>query len=548
MNYRNVFIEFLHEFKEYYYNSVQLICLEKNNKQDLVNFLYDLEDISIFQSKGTQVFYKKRSLNNVQNTLVELALTQEGSCVYDLDELRELNDVFNDEKLTKNLSHFVFVKPFFEEYQIKGVFLVFSDVRTEWMLTDNKLNKLSDLLQNTIHEDLSYQIINLCQNKYWALIKDKMYLSDELAVLTKNNIICDKKELKGYALSKTNTIKFLNCDLVVFEINEMKSIKSLYELEMKNVGEYSLLYLESNDSETIDAFVDRLKDTLNLIDGSLGGFEIYQIDNDHLVLIFNKIITKKIIEEYFNSFKYILVRSGNELTQKPNFKVLIEYLKLSPIEAFNQEYYKYYFENYNIEKIKHVTNNIGNSKIKITPVFDSLNSNKVGYLIKDVGDIKSFDKNTKQKSILSMFKIVNEYSNEKLFIEMPLGYFFEGQKLSLAILNKVHKLLNEVKDRIFIITDYNQLLNKIYAHWPDFNKYLYFYDLPKDLYQTLLSVKYANGLYFNSDEYRKFFTKNNIIASEFLKFIQNDSKKILIKVKRSDIIKYQQENLLLVCD
>lgn len=548
MNYRNIFIEFLHEFKEYYYNSVQLICLEKNNKQDLVNFLYDLEDISIFQSKGTQVFYKKRSLNNVQNTLVELALTQEGSCVYDLDELRELNDVFNDEKLTKNLSHFVFVKPFFEEYQIKGVFLVFSDVRTEWMITDNKLNKLSDLLQNTIHEDLSYQIINLCQNKYWALIKDKMYLSDELAVLTKNNIICDKKELKGYALSKTNTFKFLNCDLVVYEINEMKSIKSLYELETKNVNEYSLLYLESNDSETIDAFVDRLKDTLNLIDGSLGGFEIYQIDNDHLVLIFNKIITKKIIEEYFNSFKYILVRSGNELTQKPNFKVLIEYLKLSPIEAFNQEYYKYYFENYNIEKIKHVTNNIGNSKIKITPVFDSLNSNKVGYLIKDVGDIKSFDKNTKQKSILSMFKIVNEYSNEKLFIEMPLGYFFEGQKLSLAILNKVHKLLNEVKERIFIITDYNQLLNKIYVHWPDFNKYLYFYDLPKDLYQTLLSVKYANGLYFNSDEYRKFFTENNIIASEFLKFIQNDSKKILIKVKRSDIIKYQQENLLLVCD
>ena len=77
---------------------------------------------------------------------------------------------------------------------------------------------------------------------------------------------------------------------------------------------------------------------------------------------------------------------------------------------------------------------------------------------------------------------------------------------------------------------------------------MYFYDLPKDLYQTLLSVKYANGLYLNSDEYRKFFTENNIIASEFLKFIQNDSKKILIKVKRSDIIKYQQENLLLVCD
>ena len=43
-----------------------------------------------------------------------------------------------------------------------------------------------------------------------------------------------------------------------------------------------------------------------------------------------------------------------------------------------------------------------------------------------------------------MFRIVNEYSNEKLFVEMPLGYFFEGQKLSLAILNKVHKLLKDI--------------------------------------------------------------------------------------------------------
>ena len=82
----------------------------------------------------------------------------------------------------------------------------------------------------------------------------------------------------------------------------------------------------------------------------------------------------------------------------------------------------------------------------------------------------------------------------------------------------------------------------------DTNKYLYFYDIPTNLYQSFLSIKDGNGLYINSLEYREFFNSNNIVAGEFLKFVIQNAKQILINVKKTDIIKYQQDNLLLVCE
>ena len=177
-----------------------------------------------------------------------------------------------------------------------------------------------------------------------------------------------------------------------------------------------------------------------------------------------------------------------------------------------------------------------------------MNSNKQGYLIKDTGDISLFDKNTKQKSLLSILKVSEDYKNDQVFLEIPLAYLFEGNKLSLSLLNKIHKYVDDNKGRCSIITNYSVLLNKIYAHWPEFNKYLYFYDIPKNLYQSLLSVKESNVLYINSKEYREFFNTNNITANKFIKFVLEESKKILINVKSNDIIKYQQDNLLLVCE
>ena len=38
MSYRNIFIEFLYEYREYCPNSVQLVILDQNKNEDLINY------------------------------------------------------------------------------------------------------------------------------------------------------------------------------------------------------------------------------------------------------------------------------------------------------------------------------------------------------------------------------------------------------------------------------------------------------------------------------------------------------------------------------
>lgn len=548
MSYRNIFIEFLYEYREYCPNSVQLVILDQNKNEDLINYFYEIEDIHVFQSKGTQVFYKKRKLSDIENTVVELAMINDTPQVYNLEEINNLIDVFNNESLEKNVSQFVYVKPVIQEMNMKAVFIVYSDVQIEWMITDKKLVKLCDTLQSALSDSI-YNDINLeSKSCYWLLKNDKYYISLELAKLLNVSNVSSQKDLEGFGLKTIENKEYLNSSLVSFEINPLAKVQSVFELQKLSIKEYSLLYIESNDNENFDSLFERIVQRLNLIDGKLGKYNLFQVDNEHIVILYEEVHSKKLVEEHFKEFKYILVRSGNELKSRVDFKLLIDYLSLSPIEDFNEEYYKFYRDNYVKEQVKTVVQKTSKSKIKIIPIFDSLNSNKQGYLIKDTGDINLFDKNTKQKSLLSILKVSEDYKNDQVFLEIPLAYLFEGNKLSLSLLNKIHKYVDDNKGRCSIITNYSALLNKIYAHWPEFNKYLYFYDIPENLYQSLLSVKESNGLYINSKEYREFFNTNNITANKFIKFVLEESKKILINVKSNDIIKYQQDNLLLVCE
>ena len=548
MQYRNIFMEFMYEYREYFADCIQLIVLENNKNNDLINYFSEFEEVHVFQSKDIQVFYKKRSFNDIQNTVLELALMDDVPQVHELNDINDLVDIYNGETLEKKTSRFVYIKPIINDTSLKAVLVVYSNFPTEWMVNDKKLIKLCDALQLSLSDDLYQDIEKNAKSKYWLLKNDKYYLSKELAKLIGSDQFMTEVDLKGFGLLEIDNIEFSNSTLISYELNKLPKLESRFELSNISFDEYSLLYLESDENELFEEFYERLTILLNQIDGQYGKYHLYQIDNQHIILIYEKVYSKKQIEEQFNQFAYILVRSGNEIKQKVDFKMLIEYLTISPIEPFNYEYYKYFCDNYNASKVKQVLNKTSNSKIKIIPIFDSLNSLKKGYLIKDSANIKLFDKTTKQKSLLSLFKIAEDYKNDVIYLELPLSYLFEDNKLSLSMLNKLHKFIDNNKERVFIITNYSKLLNKIYSHWPEFNKYLYFYDIPTNLYQSFLSIKDGNGLYINSLEYREFFNSNNIVAGEFLKFVIQNAKQILINVKKTDIIKYQQDNLLLVCE
>ena len=307
MNYRNIFIEFLYEYREYCPNSVQLVILDQNKNEDLINYFYEIEDIHVFQSKGTQVFYKKRKLSDIENTVVELAMINDTPQVYNLEEINNLIDVFNNESLGKNVSQFVYVKPVIHEMNMKAVFIVYSDVQIEWMITDKKLVKLCDTLQSALSDSIYNDINSESKSCYWLLKNDKYYISLELAKLLNVSNVSSQKDLEGFGLKTIENKEYLNSSLVSFEINPLAKVQSVFELQKLSIKEYSLLYIESNDNEYFDSLFERIAQRLNLIDGKLGKYNLFQVDNEHIVILYEEVHSKKLVEEHFKEFKYILV-------------------------------------------------------------------------------------------------------------------------------------------------------------------------------------------------------------------------------------------------
>ena len=157
MQYRNIFMEFMYEYREYFADCIQLIVLENNKNNDLINYFSEFEEVHVFQSKDIQVFYKKRSFNDIQNTVLELALMDDVPQVHELNDINDLVDIYNGETLEKKPSRFVYIKPIINDTSLKAVLIVYSNFPTEGMVNDKKLIKLCDALQLSLSDDL-YQI------------------------------------------------------------------------------------------------------------------------------------------------------------------------------------------------------------------------------------------------------------------------------------------------------------------------------------------------------------------------------------------------------
>ena len=94
MTYRNLFLEFMYEYREYFADYIQLVILENNKTDDLVNFFAEMEEVHVFHSRDIQVFHKKRNFNDVPNTLIELALINDTPQTYELESLDGLIDIY----------------------------------------------------------------------------------------------------------------------------------------------------------------------------------------------------------------------------------------------------------------------------------------------------------------------------------------------------------------------------------------------------------------------------------------------------------------------
>lgn len=546
MNYRSVFIEFLYEFKEYSFDNFQLLLFEKLNNNDLVNFVSPKEEIELYQAKMSQVFNKKVSFTSLKNSVVELLFMSGEVTTYEISSIgSKYSDLYNSKLLTHSTSKYLTIYPIFKDQNIIGGAFVYSNYQLKWNMSDSKLLKLINDLQASQSDLIETQINETASSKYWILEKDYLYLSDELCSTMNCSKVIKKEELLMSDFIEDFSMDFYGCKLIVLKKQITSPLFSMISIKNNDYEKFSLIYLRADENEKLEDLYFKTIDVLKNQSLIKSNYKIYQSDTDSITVIFEDVLTKNNLEKIFKDFNYIVVRYGNELKSKPDFKELIEYLNICPIEEFNSNYFKFYLENYYRELKESVLNKINTSKISVVPVIKSKGMTKDGVLIKDLGDIRKFSKEMKLKSLNAIFKILPEYSNMNLYLELPMDYFFEDGKLSLSHLNLLKRQLT---NNCMVLTNFNENIKKILSQWPEFIKKIIIFDDSDHLYKVINAASNTSGIYFNSDKYNEFFEYNRDNAMQFIEYILKNCNLILVKVKQTDIIRYCDERILLICE
>lgn len=546
MNYRSVFIEFLYEFKEYSFDNFQLLLFEKLNNNDLVNFVSPKEEIELYQAKMSQVFNKKVSFTSLENSVVELLFMSGEVTTYEISSIgSKYSDLYNSKLLTHSTSKYLTIYPIFKDQNIIGGAFVYSNYQLKWNMSDSKLLKLINDLQASQSDLIETQINETASSKYWILEKDYLYLSDELCSTMNCSKVIKKEELLMNDFIEDFSMDFYGCKLIVLKKQIASPLFSMISIKNNDYEKFSLIYLRADENEKLEDLYFKTIDVLKNQSLIKSNYKIYQSDTDSITVIFEDVLTKNNLEKIFKDFNYIVVRYGNELKSKPDFKELIEYLNICPIEEFNSNYFKFYLENYYRELKESVLNKINTSKISVVPVIKSKGMTKDGVLIKDLGDIRKFSKEMKLKSLNAIFKILPEYSNMNVYLELPMDYFFEDGKLSLSHLNLLKRQLT---NNCMVLTNFNENIKKILSQWPEFIKKIIIFDDSDHLYKVINAASNTSGIYFNSDKYNEFFEYNRDNAMQFIEYILKNCNLILVKVKQTDIIRYYDERILLICE
>ena len=159
MNYRNIFLEFLYEFKDYSFENFQLLLFENLPNDDLVSFLDKKEEIEVYQAKMSQVFNKKISFSNLKNSVVELLFMSGEVTTYELSSIgTKYNDLYNFKLLTHSTSKYLTIYPIFNDRNLIGGIFIYSNYQLKWNLTETKIFKLINDLQNAKNSLLEKEI------------------------------------------------------------------------------------------------------------------------------------------------------------------------------------------------------------------------------------------------------------------------------------------------------------------------------------------------------------------------------------------------------
>lgn len=550
MNYRTLFFEFLSNYREYHFDTFQLLVFDNNDDENILKVINNKESVDVYQVKNAQTFYKKVHFNDLSGTVANLLFLSNQPTILEIskvdNDLRKYCDLYNNKPIYDLNCKYLLIYPIYKEDQLLGGFFIYSNYQIIWQIQQHKVFQLlNDLVKANCFRIIN-EISNQAVTKYWIFKNKGLYISDYLS----NTLACKQYNLsfnvQGYSLLKIEEFNYENGIVEVFEPVSKQPIKSIIELSQLKVKNYTLIYTRAQEDEDLGEHVLKIRKIIDKIDGNFGSYNLYHTYSNSITLVFEKEISKKEIYSIFAEVSFIMIRSGNEVKKNIEFSILIDYLNLSPIEEFNYQYFDYYYNNLLLEKKNQILSNYTTSKIQITPLISAITMQISGYYIKDLNDLKNGNKENKLKSIKAIEKIIEEYKNYNIYIELSLLDLMNGSRVHIAYLNVLKKLVEN--NHCYLIIDYDKtIFYEISKLWNDFIKYIIVKESKTAFIEILTINDRVSGIYLSSEHYLNLISNSEKVGLELTNYSLNCFKQVIVKTEQTNITKYNNKNVLLLC-
>ena len=543
MNYRTLFLEYLANFSEYQYNWFQLVLLHKKDQEDIFKAINNIDEVEVYQARYAKVFYKTLPFNAINGSVAELIFTTYQTLVLKVEDIvSNYKDCFSGKNLSALDSKYLIIYPIIDEKEALGAFFIYSNYPTPWQISDNQVFSLIENLQNANNTSKEEEINQLLNNNNWIYQnKSRSYCSSSLAKELNIKQYNENYDFKGCSLRKLSEQEYENGLLTSCEVVKSSPIYSLMALGNVHYAKYTYLYFRSDED-----YINKLLNTLKKLDGKLGSYEIYQVNVNTYIVLFPSVLNINSINNAFEKFDYVLVRSGHEIYKKVDFTELTSYLNLSPITPFDSKLYDFYLEKLFEEKANQVRANLNPSKIKINPVINSKSAAIGAYFIQDIKYNNHYSKDNKQKSLKAMLKICEEYAKYDCILYLHSAYFIDNGKF----LNSHFNLLKEYCEEhhnLYLVCEYSDALLKMIDRMPQLINKIFLMDVAKP-FELLSFIKNVKGVFINNDEYLNLLKQNEEIAVNYCDFLLQYTKLVFVQIPQNNITKFHNEHIMLVCE
>ncbi len=570
---RYLMLEFLYEYACLPIDQMSLVLINRQYPEYFDKIFNKAGKILTLHAKGIRVFSKEYANDVLEDTIINIVINQRDNLTITRAEIDfNILDPYYLKDLRNIAFQYLKVYPIFDQDCLLGFTLFYANQDFDSIQIKNtRLQKLADAIvddeitsyhmtvSKTIAQEYSDYVVQKSDNEF--VLSPALQKSTKLTCLyqgssdtlikilatfnyqlTKQTIVCEKRLL---AFSKVKLDATKETILAYNNITNHDLVDDFTLLYFKYLG-----LKEKELPDHIKYVMEKIKDLLITSQTTSCHYSLYKVTEESFAIFIPSKINKHtldIVRRNIKDYRFLHVRSGNDISSKADLKPLIDFLEIVEEDEFNKDYYLYYRKRkseYEFNKLK-----ISEKSYRVTSrlIFNSKSMTPVGRMISllEVSDYTSNLLAEYQDKVLESIIKNDECSGVYAFIEFATLRRRQTweylKKIIVKSGNNAHIILycnNElIDDAIINIEKIKRLGFKVFCE-------------SSMLFDTNMMsyITYFDGAYFKKEDTSQYIKWQPTLIRDIINNLLSQNMDIILDINREAIKLFEHNRINMVCD